>query len=439
MAADAFRIPYWDWALGQQGEEFPDIFTTPLATVIGPDGNQQTIPNPLYQYQFHPASSSDFESPWAQMNTTLRCPTSHAFDAESQQQMVRAHYMTYRRGIHDGVAKAFSSATYNAFASELEIHHGTVHFLAGCMDPYAGHFWDTEYSAFDPIFMIVHANADRLMAMYQAAHPNNWVEPKNSGETGNFWIPNFSNLHADLPMPPFWKDGQNFYTPNDIRNVSVLGYAYPETQYWLYPTTEYWRMAVNESIARYYSPSARGTLTALSDMGSSSTTHLLADTTFTDWIIKTKTPVLDLPSKFYVVFSFVGLPSPEKSIEVGTWTRQTTGRRDTQARSHYSVNRNRRSYAHNQPDLENTISLTSSLLDQVMAGNLKSLSAADVVPYLTKHLTWQVITGKDLIQGKMQDITVEVLSTEVRIPDDPTQALEYSSHSTPYPEVTDKQ
>jgi tyrosinase len=63
MAADAFRLPYWDWALGEQGGDFPDLFTTTLATVIGTDGNLQTIPNPLYQHRFHPVSSSDFDSP----------------------------------------------------------------------------------------------------------------------------------------------------------------------------------------------------------------------------------------------------------------------------------------------------------------------------------------------------------------------------------------
>ena len=94
---------------------------------------------------------------WAQMNTTLRCPTSHAFDAESQEQQVRKNYIEQRRAIHDGIAKAFNSSTYNAFAAEMEMNHGLVHFLAGCVDPYAGHFWDSEYSAFDPIFMLVHA------------------------------------------------------------------------------------------------------------------------------------------------------------------------------------------------------------------------------------------------------------------------------------------
>jgi tyrosinase len=54
-AAATLRIPYWDWAMVPPAGEnsIPPSMTNPNATVITPNGTQ-TIPNPLYQYTFHP-------------------------------------------------------------------------------------------------------------------------------------------------------------------------------------------------------------------------------------------------------------------------------------------------------------------------------------------------------------------------------------------------
>jgi len=54
-AAQALRIPYWDWAVtpasGQNA--IPDSMTQPGISVNTPQG-QQMIVNPLYKYEFHP-------------------------------------------------------------------------------------------------------------------------------------------------------------------------------------------------------------------------------------------------------------------------------------------------------------------------------------------------------------------------------------------------
>lgn len=52
--ADSFRIPYWDWALGDNGGEIPDFFTRPFIQATDPSGNRRTIANPLFNFQFHP-------------------------------------------------------------------------------------------------------------------------------------------------------------------------------------------------------------------------------------------------------------------------------------------------------------------------------------------------------------------------------------------------
>jgi tyrosinase len=40
--------------------------------------------------------------------------------------------------------------------------------------------------------------------------------------------------------------------------------------------------------------------------------------------------------------------------------------------------------------LHGTVSLTSSLLDQIEAGNLQSLDEKDVVPFLKDKLSWKI-------------------------------------------------
>lgn len=63
-AAQAFRLPYWDWGLlrtpGQNS--FPSAVGGPTnIQVTGTDGKPETIPNPLHHYNIQQAAlDSDF-------------------------------------------------------------------------------------------------------------------------------------------------------------------------------------------------------------------------------------------------------------------------------------------------------------------------------------------------------------------------------------------
>ncbi|KAF2636144.1 Di-copper centre-containing protein [Massarina eburnea CBS 473.64] len=423
MAADAFRQPYWDWALGHNGGDFPDFFSTPSITVNGPNG-EQTIPNPLYQYAFHPVSIDDFDDDWGQLNTTLRCPASHEAGVQSQNQVVSQTFSNARRLWHDDIARSFEkSLDFNDFAKRVQGAHGGPHVTIGGFMPARGHMWIFDYSAFDPIFMLVHANVDRIFALYQAAHPEQWMEPISSGAYGNFWIPKRSTLDANMQMQPFWKDEKSFYTPNDIRNTSIFGYAYPETQYWKYASDEEWRAAVNSSIALQYSSSARAMLKSGKQDGSS-LTHLLKDNSFIDWTINIKASTLDMPPIFQMMFSLSDPSSLDLSMEVGSWLYQMSGHRDE---------------LELEQKIEGSIGLTSSLLDQIATDKLRSLDANDVMSYLKTHLTWKIITGDVIhVENKPNSLVIEAVSTQVRIPDDPTQRLEYRDETTSYPVAMQK-
>jgi tyrosinase len=63
-------------------------------------------------------------------------------------------------------------------ADSLESIHDAIHGITGGN----GHMSYLDYSAFDPLFMLHHAMVDRVYAVWQALHPDSYVEPMMSVE-----------------------------------------------------------------------------------------------------------------------------------------------------------------------------------------------------------------------------------------------------------------
>jgi len=60
-AADAFRLPYWDWGLGGADGVVPDFFMSKTILVVELNGRETVMKNPLYSYEFHPLVPDDFD------------------------------------------------------------------------------------------------------------------------------------------------------------------------------------------------------------------------------------------------------------------------------------------------------------------------------------------------------------------------------------------
>lgn len=435
-AADAFRIPYWDWALGSSGGNVPDIFTMPTVQVLDPRGNNLTITNPLHHYEFQKSRVTDFVQPWAVFNTTLRWPTSNNSEAISQDKFFSSTFVSLQRSFQDSVAKAFGTAkSLNEFSvRHIEGTHGGVHYIIGgdkdnFRKTYVGHMWPVEYSAFEPLFMLIHCNVDRLFALWQAAHPDLWMDQTNIGTTGNFVIDHHSWVDGDTPLKPFWKTQNSFWTTNDVRNTIDLGYAYPETQRWNFPTEKEYRTAVNASIAKLYSPSTRARLSTEATQGRA-LASLVKDNTYFDWSINVGAAKSSFTSSFIVELSLAGDFSSDVA-NVGMWSVLMP-----KSQHGDGVHNRRGSSLHF--DFEGTVSLTPSLLDHVVAGKLESLDRADVIPFLKEALTWTIYSGNgQRVPRHLQDgLSVTVVSSTVHIPEDPTSLLEYSDLIVEHPEVT---
>ena len=231
------------------------------------------------------------------------------------------------------------------------------------------------------------------MALYTIANPNIWLQPESIDANVNrstFWAPKGTTVDANYGLVPFWKDENTFWTSEQVRNNDVFGYAYPETQYWNFLTDEEWRNDVRGTIQKLYPSSARATFTNAIARGSD-LSHLVEEgNTFVDWAIEAKASAKEMPASFKAHFSLVGDFSSDKSIEVGMWARMTTGDHDKGAwKDHQRARREKRHSTMDQ-SLSNTQSLTSDLLTQIADSKLESLDPTVVVPYLKRHLTWNV-------------------------------------------------
>lgn len=71
-AAQNLRAPFWDWATNSVPP--PEVVSlTTISILAAPGGTPTNVPNPLYQYSFHPIDPS-FPSPYDSWQTTIRSP-----------------------------------------------------------------------------------------------------------------------------------------------------------------------------------------------------------------------------------------------------------------------------------------------------------------------------------------------------------------------------
>ncbi|KAH7357380.1 hypothetical protein BKA66DRAFT_515471 [Pyrenochaeta sp. MPI-SDFR-AT-0127] len=435
-AADAFRIPYWDWGQGEKGGPVPGFFMTPTIKVTKPDGSEATIANPLHSYRFHELVPGDFDDKWASMNSTIRWPLNSEPDAPSRQEMFASSYESQKRNLFNEVSRIFGLSTFGKFATRIEEPHGWIHGVVGggwdAATGGKGHFWPLQYSAFEPLFMLHHTNVDRLFAIYQAAHPDRRMESSNIGSNGNVFLENGQTIDENTQLLPFKKSSGDFWTTKDCWDHTVLGYAYPETQRWKYGSDEDYRESVVKVISKLYGGSEKGQLSS-QQVTADAQALLTKDGTFTDWTIQTQASPSGLPSTFVVHFSLVGDFSSDPSIDVGTWmilnpTDHTLEVKHMAARDSTI-----------EQKYEGTISLTAHLLDEAATGRLASLDAKDVVPYLKDKLAWKVYSGEGTLipQANLAALTIEVISSGARMPDDdPNAGIYYDGRVTAHPEIT---
>ncbi|RAR06516.1 Di-copper centre-containing protein [Stemphylium lycopersici] len=443
-AADEFRIPYWDWAQGTRNGPVPDIFVTSTTMVRDTAGMPVVLSNPLYSYKFQPLPEG-FDGKWRKINSTVRWPASDDPWAPSQPSLFSEAFKNQSNNLIAQTGVAFRSSSFSRFTSSLEDAHGWVHGVIGGGytrdSPYWGHMWPLEYSAFEPLFMLHHANVDRLFALYQAAHPSHWMQPSAIGTQGNVFLEDRQIITADTELIPFRKSPGAFWTTNDCRRTTVLGYAYPETQDWTYASDFAYQTAVNATISNLYSGRIRSQIALAQQQGTAFGAVLSSNgNTFTDWSVETQAPASGMSDTFIVGFSLVGTCESDAVVDAGSWMvlrprHEDGGRVRVRVRGEAVGEGGEKKV---EEVLTGTTSLTSHLIDRVNEGRLASLSREDVVPYLTESLSWDVVdaSGTRVTHLYADKLRVTVCSAGARVPGEADKRIEYDEETTEYPEIT---
>lgn len=126
------------------------------------------------------------------------------------------------------------ASTAHSSGRSFENPHNNVHqnIAGGRITIMSGHMKPTEWSAFDPIFWLHHANVDRLFAMWQAVY---YKEKMFSGSfstgTATFGS-SMKNVTADDALKPFVDGEGKDWTSRRVTGTREFGYTYEGVEDW---------------------------------------------------------------------------------------------------------------------------------------------------------------------------------------------------------------
>jgi tyrosinase len=442
-AAKTLRIPYWDWV---KTATLPTVVTLSSISVNKPTG-QATIANPLYTYKFPTRpSTSDFpdqsQAPQSYLQT-VRTPDANgnsnhaAINAALKQNAGYLHDTTYMILTRPASYAEFASngypGTIQGYGS-LENPHGTVHNLVGGS---GGHMTYLDYSGFDPIFWLHHANVDRLIAIWQAINPDafNISQLDNSG---TFSITAGTTETQNTPLGPFHRDNTStaLWTSTQARGTRDFGYTYPELKTPWNITAAQLQTNAKAAVRALYDPSGalgrRSKLSVLAHLNTRDTPPLdpvraiQRNGSYTQWALNLHVNKFAHESSFNI-FVFVGEPSPDAnkwpldSSLVGTYPVLRQPGAPTSDLTIYG-----------------TIPLTRQLLAANSNGKIKNLQPTPTAAYLKKNLHWRladVTTGKEIKIEDVPSLRFFVVGQDVTPADSPTSFPTYGK-AIPYKDIT---
>ncbi|KAL8841953.1 MAG: hypothetical protein Q9170_000733 [Blastenia crenularia] len=429
-AASTFRHPYWDWAAPSSdgGPILPaPVSGSPYIVLHLPNGSQ-TVNNPLYQYKFASSDLSSFpDSPFNVWQETLRYPSTQSAAAKSQDSLV-SQQITQSQNSY---AQRFMNLlqAYPKFANfsnsawtpnspgydSLESLHNQIHGLVGN----GGHMSIIDYAGFDPLFWLHHAQVDRLLAIWQALHPDSYVEASNE-PIGSAAIAQGARTDMNTPLKPFHSDiSGNFWTSASVSDVRKFGYSYPEIQG---KSISQVKAAVNA----LYASSSGKTISRRSNVGGQDTplAPLIAaglsneapveavpdppaTGNYTEWLTNIRVAKDALEQTFFIHI-FLGDFNPDPK----TWSFEANLVGTHAIITPYVLKRD----PAQSTIVTGQIPLTRALRADEQKGLVDMEDEGKTKDYLTKNLHWRVTTmdDKDVPRDQVPDLKISVVAANVQ-------------------------
>ncbi|KAF7556469.1 hypothetical protein G7Z17_g1391 [Cylindrodendrum hubeiense] len=228
-AAQTLRAPFWDWA---RQVSVPTATVTKRFTITIPNGaggtKKYTVDNPLAAYYFPKAALNGQFGTFDTGAQIYRCRSPQSYPASANAAM-RAR--PYKSWVYDAFT---SSTTFDQFAStgstgvSLEQIHNAIHWDGAC----GYQFLDADFSAFDPLFMLHHANVDRLWTYWQFIRPTQAIFKSSYRGGARFNTRDGATITPDSPLQPFYRSNGQFHTSNSVTSIRQFGYTYEGLEYW---------------------------------------------------------------------------------------------------------------------------------------------------------------------------------------------------------------
>ncbi|KAK0752590.1 hypothetical protein B0T18DRAFT_459371 [Schizothecium vesticola] len=276
-AAETLRLPYWDWA-SDPDSQLPPVTTQPTIKITTPTGPAE-VHNPLYSYRFQtfPFTDPDFQDqPLSQFSETKRCVDgSESSDGVNHYDLIADRLSSSSPRIRSLLYSTFTQgpsfvamASTGGAAFSLELPHNTVHQeVSGGPLSKTGHTKPVKWSAFDPIFWLLHANVDRHFAMWQAIYHENATFAHSARALAVFGTAP-GQVTADSPLKPFRDEKGEFWTSKRVESTRVFGYTYPELNDWAVSKEEL-KKQVTAAVTKLYGPAVKAARKARSTAGRS--------------------------------------------------------------------------------------------------------------------------------------------------------------------------
>jgi tyrosinase len=331
-----------------------------------------------------------------------------------------------------------------------------------------------QWSAFDPIFFLHHAMVDRVLAIWQALHPDAWVVPSRA------LVKSYTTREGQIqsgstPLTPFFSNANgSFWTSDGVRDHTRFGYTYPElvggttssggtnakavsraaaqTVNRLYgsfsPASLFLKEMRGQGISKTHSSGGnRRSRTASAKAGEAERTDEILGLSprasssiegkifkgdhYHEWIANVRFGKQALDGTFAVHF-FLGSPpadplawtaAPNHVGTMGVFAADATpsgrGKKQEQQQQQQKTSPN-----HHDVPISGTVPLTAALVKKVAAGELASLAPEDVEPYLRANLQKRVLgPGGEVWEGSGEDaqecvlgMGIQIVDTEVRAP-----------------------